>query len=447
MKSKIFYVCGNCGYRSARWQGRCPSCESWNSFLEEETKSSTKKSSRAKAETPILISEVKNLTTQRITIGINEFDRVLGGGLVPGSVVLIGGDPGIGKSTLLLQVSGKTKPGDCLYVSGEESKQQIALRFKRVFQNQEDLQILPETNLETILATLENNNYDFAIIDSIQSVYSSDIDGIPGSLTQIRECAIKLTEFAKRTNTSVFLIGHVTKEGFIAGPKVLEHMVDVVLQFEGEKNYSYRILRTLKNRFGSTNEIGIFEMVDSGLREVSNPSELFLAEVTNTPGVAISAVIEGSRPIIIESQALVTSTGFSYPQRTTNGFDIKRLQLILAVLEKRIGISFSNKDVFVNIAGGFRIDDTSLDLAIACALISSNSEISIPDKTVIIGEIGLTGEVRNVPFIEQRINEAIKLGFTNIILPEVSKGKFKKKTHTRYEFVTNLNDIFSKIFG
>jgi DNA repair protein RadA/Sms len=447
MKTKITYTCSNCGYRSARWQGRCPSCESWNTFVEEQSTSVKKSNIISKNEKPILISEIKDFKTERLKFGIEEFDRVLGGGMVPGSVVLIGGDPGIGKSTLLLQVCGKVPAGQCLYVSGEESKHQLALRFNRVFSKDEDLEILAETNLDSVLSVLEDNSYKFAIIDSIQSVYSPEVDGIPGSLLQIRESATRLTDFAKKTGTTIFLVGHVTKEGYIAGPKVLEHMVDVVLQFEGEKNYSYRILRTLKNRFGSTNEIGIFEMVEAGLREVSNPSELFLANITDTPGVAISAAMEGSRPIIIEAQALVTTTGYNYPQRTTNGYDMKRLQLILAVLEKRLGMIFGNKDVFVNIAGGFRIDDTSLDLAVATALISSNSEISLPEKTVIIGEIGLTGEVRSVPHLEQRINEAVKLGFDQIVLPSVSKSKIHRKGNIKTIFVDNLRDTFQKLFG
>jgi DNA repair protein RadA/Sms len=447
MKSKIYYSCTNCGFRSARWQGKCPSCEAWNSFVEEQSTTNKKSHSIKSIEKPIRISEIKNFKTERIKFGIEEFDRVLGGGMVPGSVILIGGDPGIGKSTLLLQVCGKVNAGECLYVSGEESKQQLALRFNRVFKNKEDLEILAETNLDDILEVLTNNDYKFAIIDSIQSIYNPEVDGIPGSLVQIREGAIRLTDFAKKSGTTIFLVGHVTKEGYIAGPKVLEHMVDVVLQFEGEKNYSYRILRTLKNRFGSTNEIGIFEMVENGLREVQNPSEIFLANITDSPGVVISAAIEGSRPIIIETQALVTTTGYNYPQRTTNGFDMKRLQLILAVLERRLGMIFGNKDVFVNIAGGFRIDDTSLDLAIAAALISSNSDIAIPEKTVIIGEIGLTGEVRSVTHIEQRINEAIKLGFDKIVLPAASKNKLTRKGNIQTIFVNNLKDTFQKLFG
>lgn len=447
MKSKIYYTCTNCGFRSARWQGKCPTCESWNSFVEEQSVVSKKSVSHKTIEKPIRISEIKNFKTERTKFGLEEFDRVLGGGMVPGSVILIGGDPGIGKSTLLLQVCGKVNAGECLYVSGEESKQQLALRFNRVFKNKEDLEILAETNLDDILEVLSNNEYKFAIIDSIQSIYNPEVDGIPGSLVQIREGAIRLTDFAKKSNTTIFLVGHVTKEGYIAGPKVLEHMVDVVLQFEGEKNYSYRILRTLKNRFGSTNEIGIFEMVEDGLREVRNPSEIFLADINDAPGVVISAAIEGSRPIILETQALVTSTGYNYPQRTTNGFDMKRLQLILAVLERRLGIIFGNKDVFVNIAGGFRIDDTSLDLAIAAALISSNSDIPLPEKTIIIGEIGLTGEVRSVPHIEQRISEAIKLGFEKIVLPAASKNKLSRKGNIQTIFVNNLKDTFYKLFG
>lgn len=446
MKNKTYYVCSNCGARSAKWLGRCPNCNSWNTFVEEQTHSSKKTKEILSNEKPTLISQIVDLKTERVIIPINEFNRVLGGGIVPGSVILIGGDPGIGKSTLLLQVSSKFKVGSCLYVTGEESKQQVAIRAKRILTSGEDFEILAETNLESILNQIENKEYDFVIIDSIQSIYSSDIDGIPGSLIQLKECTVRLTEFAKKSGTAVFLIGHVTKEGYIAGPKVLEHTVDVVLQFEGEKNYSYRILRTLKNRFGSTNEIGIFEMVEKGLREVLNPSEIFLADQIDSPGVSISAAMEGSRPILIEVQALVSSSGYSYPQRTTNGYDIKRLQLILAVLEKKLGINFNNKDVFVNIAGGFSFDDTALDLAVAASLISSNSEISIPEKTVIIGEIGLTGEVRSVSQIEQRISEAEKLGFQNVILPKYVLNKLSKSYKIKIITVKNLSETFQKLF-
>lgn len=445
MKNKIYYVCTHCGAHSAKWLGRCPNCGEWNSLVEERTTSSQTSKSNTQLEKPILLSEITNFDTQRISVPVEEFNRVLGGGIVPGSVILIGGDPGIGKSTLLLQVSGLFPPKECLYISGEESKEQIALRAKRVLNKNQNFEILAETNLDQVLSILENSEYKFVVIDSIQSIYSTDTDGIPGSLIQIRESTQKLTEFAKRTGTAVFLIGHVTKEGFIAGPKVLEHIVDVVLQFEGEKNYAYRILRTLKNRFGSTNEIGIFEMVESGLKEVKNPSEIFLADNFSSPGVSISAVIEGSRPMLIEVQGLVTSSGYSYPQRTTNGFDMKRLQLILAVLEKRLNLTFSNKDVFVNIAGGFRIDDTALDLAVALSLISSNADIVLPDKTLIIGEVGLTGEVRSISHIEPRLIESEKLGFNHIVLPKASQNKLTKNLKLKYTFVESLLDAFLKI--
>ncbi len=445
MKNKIYYVCTHCGAHSAKWLGRCPNCGEWNSLVEEKTTSSQSSKSNTQLEKPVLLSEITNFDIQRISVPIDEFNRVLGGGIVPGSVILIGGDPGIGKSTLLLQVSGLFQPKECLYISGEESKEQIALRAKRVLNKNQNFEILAETNLDQVLSILENSEYKFVVIDSIQSIYSTDADGIPGSLVQIRESTQKLTEFAKRTGTAVFLIGHVTKEGFIAGPKVLEHIVDVVLQFEGEKNYAYRILRTLKNRFGSTNEIGIFEMVESGLKEVKNPSEIFLADNFSSPGVSISAVIEGSRPMLIEVQGLVTSSGYSYPQRTTNGFDMKRLQLILAVLEKRLNLTFSNKDVFVNIAGGFRIDDTALDLAVALSLISSNSDMILPDKTLIIGEVGLTGEVRSISHIEPRLIESEKLGFNHIVLPKASQNKLTKNFKLKYTFVESLLDAFLKI--
>ncbi|HAW07572.1 MAG TPA: DNA repair protein RadA, partial [Bacteroidetes bacterium] len=433
--------------RSARWQGRCPSCGAWNSFVEEALSQTNTPKSKSKQSTPTLLSRVQNESTERILTGNEEFDRVLGGGIVPGSVVLIGGDPGIGKSTLLLQISGRFQPENCLYITGEESLNQISLRSKRIFHKDEDLQIIAETNLETIFDSIKDlENLEFVVIDSIQSMSSNNVDGIAGSLIQIRECTNEITNFAKKNNLTFFLIGHITKEGAIAGPKVLEHIVDTVLQFEGEKNYNYRILRTLKNRFGSTNEIGIFEMTDEGMVEVKNPSEIFLSNPTDESGVAISCAIEGSRAILIEVQALVTPSNFAYPQRITNGFDMRRLQLILAVLEKRLGLNFSSRDVFVNIAGGIVISDPALDLAIATALVSSFKDQKLPLNSVIIGEIGLTGEVRGISNICQRLSEIQKLKFQNAILPEISFQKLHDKFELDLIPVSNVSQTFEKIF-
>ncbi|HRS02014.1 MAG TPA: DNA repair protein RadA [Bacteroidota bacterium] len=447
MKSKTIFVCSNCGTRSARWQGRCPTCGAWNSFVEEEVEQHTIKRTTQQGQEPILISQIQSDSTSRILTGIEEFDRVLGGGMVQGSVVLLGGDPGIGKSTLLLQVSGKFNPLNCLYITGEESLNQISLRSKRIFHKNEDIQILAETNLENIFEKLTAlDNLQFVVIDSIQSISSDKIDAIAGSLLQIRECTNQITNFAKKSDITFFLIGHITKEGVIAGPKVLEHIVDTVLQFEGEKNYNYRILRTLKNRFGSTNEIGIFEMTEDGMIEVKNPSEIFLSNPTDESGVAISCAIEGSRAILLEVQALVTPSNFAYPQRITNGFEMRRLQLILAVLEKRLGLNFSSRDVFINIAGGIMISDPALDLAIACALISSFKDQKLPQQSVIIGEIGLTGEVRGVGNISQRLLEIQKLKFPNVILPEISAQKLHDKFELELIPVSNVLQTFSKIF-
>ena len=407
MKTKTEYICRNCGYKTARWQGKCSQCGEWNTFEEVVVESRKKiriiESEKSK---PVPLKEIITSNDYRLQTGITEFDRVLGGGIVPGSVVLIGGDPGIGKSTLMLQIcthKGNYKP---LYVTGEESLQQIKHRSARLQAIPDDLFILAETNLETIIAVIENSEQNVIIIDSIQSVYSSQIESTPGSIVQVRECASRLMHTAKKSNKAIMIVGHVTKEGFIAGPKILEHMVDTVLQFEGEKTYSYRILRAIKNRYGSTNEIGVFDMQSSGLAEVKNPSELFLINRSQQdPGVVIVAAMEGTRPILLEVQALVSPSGYSMPQRTVNGIELRRLQMILAVLEKRLGIKFNNFDVFANIAGGISINDPAIDLGIAAALVGSHRDEAINDNTIIMGEIGLTGEVRQISNLEQRIAE------------------------------------------
>jgi DNA repair protein RadA/Sms len=434
MKTKVVYTCSDCGHQQAKWSGKCPSCGAW-STLSEEVLESRKKSIKLTKRSGAEITKLSDISSEaefRMMTGIGELDRVLGGGIIPGSLILVGGDPGIGKSTLMLQMCRKLMKFDPIYCTGEESLQQIKYRSLRLGGIPDDLLIIAETNIERIIQSIKSSDSRVVIVDSIQSVYSETVESTPGSVSQVRECASMLMSTAKKFDKAIFVIGHVTKEGMIAGPKILEHMVDTVLQFEGEKTYSYRILRALKNRFGSTNEIGIFDMADKGLRELKNPSELFLADRnTDEPGVSIVAAIEGSRPILLEVQALVSSSGYSQPQRAANGIDNKRLQMIVAVLEKRLGIQFSQQDVFVNLAGGVYMSDPSVDLGIAAALVSSAKDIAISTETVIIGEIGLTGEVRSISSLEQRIKEAEKLGFKKILVPKSGlknlNGKFKIK--------------------
>jgi DNA repair protein RadA/Sms len=435
-KVKTKYVCQNCGYSSPRWIGKCPECGNWNSFVEEIietdkrklTKTSSIKSNSADLK---LISDVKDTNNSRTKIGIEELDRVLGGGIVNGSVILIGGDPGIGKSTLMLQIADKLKSKKVLYVSGEESAIQIKMRCERLNYKLENFYILSETDLEMISAVIENERPDLVVIDSIQTVYRPEIESSPGTISQLRESTAYLIKIAKSLNIPMFIVGHITKEGSIAGPKVIEHMVDVVLQFEGERTHFYRILRGIKNRFGSTNEIGIFEMTDMGLKEVLNPSEVFLSQRNyGASGCVISSAIEGTRPILIEVQALVTSTSYGFPQRTAMGFDYKRLNILIAVLEKKLGLFLNKYDIFLNIAGGVKIDEPAIDLAAAMCMYSSFKDIPIDSETVVLGEVGLAGEIRTISNIEKRINEASKLGFKRIIVPKnnlknVNTGKYK----------------------
>jgi DNA repair protein RadA/Sms len=373
------------------------------------------------------LGSVEVLSDQRIKTGILEFDRVLGGGIIAGSLILVGGDPGVGKSTLMLQMCRYLNPESTLYVTGEESLQQIKLRASRLQNIPDELNVMAETDIDTIAAAIKNLKPSVAIIDSIQTSRSEQIDATAGSITQVRECTALLMQIAKKTGTAIFIVGHVTKEGALAGPKILEHTVDTVLQFEGEKTYSYRILRAIKNRFGSTNEIGIFDMDEQGLREVPNPSEIFLSQRSDSQsGTAIVATIEGTRPLLIEVQALVTSTGYSNPQRTATGFDNRRLQMIIAVLEKRLGINFRDVDVFVNIAGGMTLSDPAVDLAMAAALVSSLRDNPLEADMVIMGEIGLTGEVRSISSIEQRLSEIQKLGFQRVLLPKGNVAKLSR---------------------
>lgn len=432
MKVKTQYICQSCGYRSPRWAGKCPECDSWNTLTEEVITSksnSAKKSNRALNAKIDKITEISTVDEERVRSNISELDRVLGGGIVKGSVILIGGDPGIGKSTLMLQIADKTTASKILYISGEESARQIKMRTERLGSSLDNFYILCETDTDIITSVIENEKPDLVIIDSIQTVYRPELESTPGSISQIRESTSLLMNSAKKLNVPVIIIGHITKDGSIAGPKALEHMVDVVLQFEGERTHSFRILRGIKNRFGSTNEIGIFEMTDKGLMEVSNPSEVFLSQRNyGASGCVISSAIEGTRPILVEVQALAASTNYGLPQRTSIGFDYKRLNIIIAVLEKRVGLFLNKYDIFVNIAGGVRIDEPAIDLAIATGIYSSFKDIPIDSETVVLGEIGLSGEIRTISYIEKRLNEAIKLGFKKILIPKNNLKSLKNST-------------------
>lgn len=436
-KTKTAFFCSNCGYESAKWLGKCPSCEQWNTFIEEVLIKGNDKKQNSWNEYSNLSSRLKTISLQDITSSEHkriqtadaELNRVLGGGIVMGSIVLIAGEPGIGKSTLFLQDALQLKDITTLYISGEESEQQIKMRADRLGIENSNFFLLTETNTQDIFKEIKKLKPQLVIVDSIQTLESPYIDSAPGSVSQIRESAAEFQRFAKETNTPVFLIGHITKDGNIAGPKILEHMVDTVLQFEGDRNYAYRILRTLKNRFGSSSELGIYEMSSEGMRQVSNPSEILITQKEEQlSGVAIAATIEGIRPLLIEVQALVTQSVYGTPQRTNTGFDLRRLQLLLAVLEKRGGFHFGVKDVFINIAGGLKVEDPSIDLAVLSALLSSYEDIPLPQHICFAGEVGLSGEIRAVNRIEQRIAEAEKLGFEKIVVSKYNNkrlGKFK----------------------
>lgn len=417
-KKITMFVCSNCGNESAKWEGKCINCGEWNTYSQISIDKTEKKLSLKRQTEPKIkkLSEISSESIYRIGTNFVELDRVLGGGIVPGSLILIGGDPGIGKSTLMLQMAASITNGEVLYVSGEESLNQIKQRSNRLDLKNQELDLLAETSLESIRSVIRKSEHKIVVIDSIQSIYSEKVEATPGNAVQVRECSVELMQIAKEKNISIFIIGHVTKEGFIAGPKMLEHLVDTVLQFEGEKTYSFRILRSLKNRFGSTNEIGIFRMNENGLQEILNPSEIFIAQRSESePGIAIAAAMEGSRPLLIEIQALVAHSNYGMPQRIVNGYDSRRIQMLIAVLEKRIGLNFRQSDIFVNIAGGLYLNDTSVDLAIAMAIISSFRDEAISASTIFCGEIGLTGEVRKVPKLSQRIKEAEKFGSTSFI--------------------------------
>ena len=445
-KTKIKYICSNCGYETLRWIGKCPECESWNSFTEEVVETSSRKSNISKSNFSYSkIVDVAANEDDRIKTGITEFDRVLGGGIMPGSVILLGGDPGIGKSTIAMQAAASVKE-KVLYVTGEESEKQIKLRSTRLKVKSDSFFIQAETELSNILGAIKEINPSVVIIDSIQTTYRNELENSPGTITQIRECAALLMEEAKKNHFSVIIIGHVTKEGMIAGPKILEHMVDTVLQFEGEANHSFRILRAQKNRFGSTNEIGVFEMYEDGLREVTNPSELFLSErEKQTPGSVVTSSIEGSRPILLEVQALVTPSNFGYPQRVSNGFDQKRLSILLAVLEKRANVRASVHNVFVNVAGGIRVIEPAADLAVCISIASSLLDKVIDNQTILIGEVGLGGEIRSVGHIDKRITEAKKLGFKTAIIPTGNLKSIKQDNSIKVIAVENVKEAVEKL--
>lgn len=424
-RQKTLYQCQSCGYTSPKWLGKCPDCGTWNSFAEEEH--ITRFTGHRSAE-PVVLSEISPETGGRYCTGIKELDRVLGGGVVMGSVVLIGGDPGIGKSTLTLQaLKGLTSLGKALYVSGEESPEQVKIRAERLQIESDRIILLPETCLEDIVSVAQKINPQVMVIDSIQTIFSVDLSSAPGSVSQIRECATKLMFLAKKHGVPLFIIGHVTKEGAIAGPKVLEHIVDTVLYFEGDKGHPFRILRAVKNRFGSTNEVGVFEMTEAGLKEVENPSQLFLSErPANVPGSVVTVSLEGTRPLLVEIQALVTRSSLGVPRRTVIGVDYNRVNLLIAVLDKRLGMHLGGMDIFVNVVGGLRIDEPAIDLGVIAAIASSFRNIGIDMKTFAFGEVGLSGEIRGISQAEVRIKEAAKLGFKRGIIPAGNTSRLKR---------------------
>ncbi len=450
-KTKSVYICQNCGNQSPKWLGNCANCGEWNTFVEEivdKKQNTTNLSIKISNNQALTLENIKAVRNERIKVDINEFNRVMGGGIVPGSLILLGGDPGIGKSTLALQLALGLKEKDILYTSGEESLQQIKLRAERLQIRNSKCLFLSETSLEHLLIHAEQLRPDVLIIDSIQTISTESIESSPGSVSQVRECTSAILKFAKKNDIAIILIGHITKEGSLAGPKILEHMVDTVLQFEGDTNYMYRILRSNKNRFGSTNELGIFEMCNTGLREITNPSEQLISKVSDdVSGTAIAATIEGVRPFLIEIQALVSSAAYGTPQRSSTGFDLRRLNMLLAVLEKRAGFKLIAKDVFLNIAGGLKINDPATDLAVICSILSSNIDIAINHKMCFAGEVGLTGEIRAVSRIEQRIAEAEKLGFDKIILPGLNKGFNTSKLRIEVVRASRVEEVFRNIFG
>lgn len=457
-KDKTQYVCSACGYDSPKWIGKCPACGEWNTFVEQKVggkKSFDKRLQFSADSVPttkaIRMSQIETTADPRINLYDDELNRVLGGGLVPGSLTLLGGEPGIGKSTLILQTALRLKDKSILYVSGEESARQIKLRADRITQEESGVMVVCESMMESIFRHVEANNPDLLVIDSIQTIATENVESAPGSISQIRECTAMLLRFAKESGIPVIIIGHITKDGSIAGPKILEHMVDTVLQFEGDQHYMYRIVRAIKNRFGSTAELGIYEMMQSGLRPVSNPSELLLSDVKNgeeLSGVAIACAIEGVRPLLIETQSLVSSAAYGTPQRSATGFDLRRLNMLLAVLEKRVGFKLMQKDVYLNIAGGLRVTDTAIDLSVIAAVLSSNIDTAIERDICMTGEVGLSGEIRPVSRILQRIAEAEKLGFSTIIIPKANmQGIDTTKFNIKIRGVRKVEEALKELFG
>lgn len=453
-KTKTVFFCKECGNESPKWIGHCPGCGAWNSYVEESVvvgKDSKSVKNSILPETkskPTRVAEISSVKEARIDLGYEELNRVLGGGLVPGSLILLGGEPGIGKSTLLLQVALNIKDKKVLYVSGEESAQQIKMRAERIGIRNENCFILTETNTSDIIKHFESTKPDIVIIDSIQTLESPAIEATAGSISQIRETAAEMNKIAKAHHVPTFLIGHITKDGTIAGPKILEHIVDTVIQFEGDRHYGFRILRTVKNRFGSSSELGIFEMNAAGLREVNNPSEILLSQrEENVSGIAVAAMVEGLRPMMIETQALVSTAAYGTPQRSCTGFDTRRLNMLLAVLEKRAGFRLSSKDVFLNIAGGLRVDDPAIDLAVMAAILSSNEDIAISNRYTFAAEVGLSGEVRAVNRVEARIAEADKLGMEKIFVSKYNcRGLDTSKYNVEVVPLATIGDLFKELF-
>ncbi|MDG1189848.1 MAG: DNA repair protein RadA [Flavobacteriales bacterium] len=450
-KTKTTFFCQNCGAQSPQWMGKCKSCNEWNTIIEEVVskpkKSGWESESPSRSNKAQPISEISLQARARIDTSDNELNRVLGGGIVAGSIILLGGEPGIGKSTLLLQVALRIKNEKLLYVTGEESDQQIRMRADRLNQLDSSCQILTETNTQNIFQQIQEVQPSILVVDSIQTLQTNTIDSSPGSISQIRECTSELMSFAKSSGVPVLLIGHINKDGNIAGPKILEHMVDVVLQFEGDRNHVYRILRANKNRYGSTSELGIYEMQSDGLREVANPSEILLSQKDeDMSGIAVSATLEGMRPLMIETQALVSSAVYGTPQRSATGFDLRRLSMLLAVLEKRCGFRLGAKDVFLNITGGIKVDDPAIDLGVVCAILSSNVDMAINDKDCFAAEVGLSGEIRPVNRCEQRIQEAQKLGFERIYISKYNKIN-PKNYNIEIVMVGKIEEVFKKLFA
>jgi len=449
-KARSVFFCQNCGAQSSKWVGKCPNCGEWNTYVEEviHKEKKEREAYSITSDKPHLISDIIPGNTLRIPMPDRELNRVLGGGLVQGSLVLFGGEPGIGKSTLLLQIALNMGGLKVLYVSGEESQEQIRMRAERTGMKNKDCYILTETCIQNIFQQAEVLKPQLLIIDSIQTLFTNIIDSTPGSISQVRQCTADLMRYAKTTHVPVFIIGHITKDGTIAGPKVLEHMVDTVLQFEGDTHHIYRLLRTTKNRFGSTNELGIYEMTTGGLREVSNPSEVLIS-VRDEPvsGVSIAAITEGVRPLLIETQALVSTAAYGTPQRSSTGYDLRRLSMLLAVLEKRCGFRLASKDVFLNIAGGIKVEDPAADLAVVSAILSSGEEVPISPKYCFAGEIGLSGEIRPVNRIDQRVAEAEKMGFEQIFISRYNKKEIPKSTHIKVQMVGKMEEFFNLLFA